>query len=785
MAASASADKPADHDAGILDGTAVQDEGGRERARSLSLSGGQPPTTLPGYRILRQIGEGKYGTVWLARELNTGKHVAIKFYTHRRGVDWSLLGREVEKLAVLYTSRNIVGLLSVGWDHDPPFYVMEYLPNGSLATRLEHGSVPTAEAVRVATRVCQALVHAHGSGILHCDLKPANVLLDQDQEPRLCDFGQSRLADEQSHALGTLFYMAPEQADLKGVPDARWDVYALGALLYHMLVGQPPYRSEPGERQLKEARSLEERLAIYRRIVRSSPRPNGHRQYARVDAALAEIIDRCLAVDPTKRFANAQAVLDRLRTRAQSRARRPILAIGLLLPLALLGGLTPVAVNAMRDAVHTARDNVTSRALDGNALSVTLLAEGLRRELQQRLGELANVAADENLREEITKFVGEDQRETPPSILADTVAEFRFGLGLPLRLLVSSWPDNDFIAIVERVAGPGAASRQSPWQTQSRTALWSVLDRRRQALVTKLSQEGRSPDVSWFLCDPEGFQRWRNPRSQKSQEENYRWRDYFHGLDREFPEDEVPAGVKPVDGPHISLPYLSTTSKQFSIALSAPVRDTNNRRIIGVIARTLDLGNLLQDYSKSLAAHGIDLSGRELALMDSRGWKLLAHQGIKEADELTELEFEKLVLAPVLQDQLAEMIRVGNIQAAQDSLDRTDDYVDPLGVLNPREFGGGWLAAFSTVGNTSWVAVVQEDRDEAWRPVEKLRSRLLMSGLAALIVVGVLLAGMWGLIIAMLSERGPRWLKGLSGRTHQETMGTTLLSLSTKGSESD
>ena len=201
----------------------------------MSSLAGEAPSVVPGYRILKPIGEGKYGSVWLAREQNTGKQVAIKFYTHRRGVDWSLLGREVEKLAVLYTSRNIVGLLAVGWDHDPPYYVMEYLENGSLAAKLAEGPLVITDAVRIATRVCQALVHAHGSGVLHCDLKPANILLDQDFEPRLCDFGQSRLADEHSHSLGTLFYMAPEQADLKAVPDARWDVYALGALIYNML----------------------------------------------------------------------------------------------------------------------------------------------------------------------------------------------------------------------------------------------------------------------------------------------------------------------------------------------------------------------------------------------------------------------------------------------------------------------------------------------------------------------------------------------------------------------
>jgi eukaryotic-like serine/threonine-protein kinase len=734
MEASASAEGTAGNDDVDLTGTAVQDETARERAQALSLSGGQPPTTLPGFRILRQIGEGKYGTVWLARELNTGKHVAIKFYTHRRGVDWSLLGREVEKLAVLYTSRNIVGLLSVGWDHDPPYYVMEYLPNGSLATRLEHGPRPTVEAVRVAIRVCQALVHAHGSGILHCDLKPANVLLDQDHEPRLCDFGQSRLADEQGHALGTLFYMAPEQADLKGVPDARWDVYALGALLYHMLVGQPPYRSEAGERQLKDAGSLEERLQIYRRLVRQSPRPNGHRQIAHVDAALADIIDRCLAVDPARRFANAQAVLDRLRIRAQMRARRPILAIGLLLPVVLLSGLAPVAFGAMRDAVSTARENVTARALDSNALSVSLLAESLRRELEQRLGELSAVAADERVRTAVEEEIGNS-------------------------------PDR-------------------------RGSLWKLLDQRRETMDAKLKQEQRPEDVSWFLCDADGYQRWRNPRSSESQEKNYNWRDYFHGLDVEFVENAAPEGIKPIEEPHISLAYRSTSTGQYSIALTAPVRDGDNENVIAVLGRSLDLSELLEDYEHTLQRHGIGLSGRKIAMLDSREWKLLAHPWLlKHADRLTEAEFDRLTLPTLIQFQLAEMIRVSQVadesQAAEDRLDRTDEYTDPVGILDPQEYGGIWLAAFSTVGDTHWIAIVQEDREAAWRPVDGLRSRLVMSGFVGLAVVGVLLVGMWGLIISLLSDRGPRWLRNLAGRGRAEQASSSLLSLSTKGSESD
>ena len=152
----------------VLNETLIQNADAVQKSLELSELVGEAPSVVPGYRILKPIGEGKYGSVWLAREQNTGKHVAIKFYTNRRGVDWSLLGREVEKLAVLYTSRNIVGLLAVGWDHDPPYYVMEYLENGSLAARLAVGPLTTTDAVRIATRVSQALVHAHGSGILHC-----------------------------------------------------------------------------------------------------------------------------------------------------------------------------------------------------------------------------------------------------------------------------------------------------------------------------------------------------------------------------------------------------------------------------------------------------------------------------------------------------------------------------------------------------------------------------------------------------------------------------------------
>src|SRR5688572_3673291 len=235
------------------------------RSKELSLERTRPPTEVPGYETQRFIGSGAYGEVWAGVDRNTGRRVAIKFYAHRRGVDWSLLSREVEKLVFLSADRYVVQLLEVGWEAEPPYYVMEFVESGSLEDLLKtHGTFSVPEAVAMFEEIAIGLNHAHGRGVLHCDLKPANILLDQDHRPRLADFGQSRLSHEQKPALGTLFYMAPEQADLDAMPDARWDVYALGAILYRMLTGELPSRNDGMTRELDQAADLPDRLARYR-----------------------------------------------------------------------------------------------------------------------------------------------------------------------------------------------------------------------------------------------------------------------------------------------------------------------------------------------------------------------------------------------------------------------------------------------------------------------------------------------------------------------------------------
>ena len=120
----------------------------QDEARALSLRGVRPPVKVPGYEQEAFLGKGAYGEVWVAVDSNSGRKVAIKYYTRRGGTDWAALAREVEKLRYLFNDRYVVQLLKVGWEAEPPYYVMEYMENGSLEDQRRGGPCAPSSCLR-------------------------------------------------------------------------------------------------------------------------------------------------------------------------------------------------------------------------------------------------------------------------------------------------------------------------------------------------------------------------------------------------------------------------------------------------------------------------------------------------------------------------------------------------------------------------------------------------------------------------------------------------------------
>lgn len=357
---------PEPFEPGGIDETLGQDETKEANARERSSGRAETRLELPGYELQKPLGRGAYGEVWLAVQENTGREVAVKVFSRNKGLDWPLLKREVGKLVQVLSERRIVHLLAVGWDAEPPYYIMEYVRGGSLADRLRDHPMSVEEAVPLFREVAEALVYLHSKAILHCDLKPSNVLLDDRGQVRLADFGQARLSEEEGPPAGTLFYMAPEMTDPKARADVRSDIYSLGAMLFTMLTGKAPYAGAGSTRDLASTSTLNDRLQRYRDILAGLPQPVEHHTVAGVDKPLAAIIDRCLRRDPAERFSNVQQVLDALASRDRRRAQRPLIVLGALGPAVLLAGLFVIGAWAWKATQREADRTLTQQALDSN-----------------------------------------------------------------------------------------------------------------------------------------------------------------------------------------------------------------------------------------------------------------------------------------------------------------------------------------------------------------------------------------------------------------------------------
>lgn len=273
---------------------------------------------IPGYHILEELAQGGMGVVYRAVQIQLGREVALKMLLPNSGthLDEQLQLRSEALALARIQHPNIVQIYDVGEHEGLPYFSMELVEHGTLSNLLDRKRPTPEEAATMVETLARAVEVAHQHGVIHCDLKPSNILINEEGALKITDFGIARRLDAPSGLtrtgviIGTPHYMAPEQAqgnrrDLGPMTD----VYALGAILHEMIVGILPFANYP-ERELL--------LGIINQEV-----PSLAAQNPQCSKDLETICLRCLQKEPHKRYSSAQALADDLRRTLEG---RPILA---------------------------------------------------------------------------------------------------------------------------------------------------------------------------------------------------------------------------------------------------------------------------------------------------------------------------------------------------------------------------------------------------------------------------------------------------------------------------
>jgi hypothetical protein len=464
--------------------------------------------------------------------------------------------------------------------------------------------------------------------------------------------------------------------------------------------------------------------------------PAEHRRVPGMDRALAEIIERCLAVEPDDRFPNVQSVLDALRARDQVRTRRPLVMLGFVGPALLLLIMSLFGWRGYHRAVVGSEAHLTDRVKKSNEFAAKFVAEVVARKLDQYRREVEQVAQDPQLQESMAAAIDDDE-------LTAMLKEIN---RIELRLAQAQAEDRG--GVPPDAAAADRAGREEFQQQLAQFVKHPTLQPL-QHFVASLIENPKTPQAaSWFVTNNSGnflASGFRTEPENSPDGLNYSWRSYFHGgaddLNRWQRTDQ------PVDATHLSAEFQSEATRTWKVAISTPVR--RGDETIGLVALTIELGNFMRFPSVSDTQFAVLVDARE----GRNQGVILEHP----------LYVEVLAKTGALPSHFSDY----RVDVGQWEHESVCPYIDPLGQdAQGDAYHRKWIAAKADVQrvengkengddqleNTGWVVLLQEDYLSAAQPVYLLGNRLVREGLTALAVIVAVIAMLWYWVIRTLKE---------------------------------